>query len=107
MVFGVKWRRWIYFCVSTVRFSVLVNGSSAGFFQSYKGLRQGDPLSPFLFILVMEALSRMVQRGVSGGLLEGFEVGGNFGGGKLRSLIFCMRMIRLCFVVQRCDSCVI
>ena len=71
MGFGVKWRRWIYFCVSTVRFSILVNGSPAGFFQSYRGLRQGDPMSPLLFILVMEALSRLLQRGVQSGLLEG------------------------------------
>ena len=75
MGFGVKWRRWIYFCISTVCFLVLVNGSPAGFFQSYKGLRQGDPLSPFLFIMVMEALSRLLQRGIRGELLKGFEVG--------------------------------
>ena len=58
-----------------MRFSVLVSGSPAGFFQTYRGLRQGDPLSPLLFILVMEALSRLIQRGVRGGLLDGFEVG--------------------------------
>lgn len=40
-----------------VRLSVLVNGSSAGFFKSTRGLRQGDPLSPRLLILVMEVLT--------------------------------------------------
>ena len=54
MGFGERWRRWLKTCVSTVRFSVLVNGSSAGFFGSSRGLTQGDPLSPLLFLLIME-----------------------------------------------------
>ena len=49
MGFGDRWRRWLKTCVSTVRFSVLVNRSPAGFFSSFRGLRQGNPLSPLLF----------------------------------------------------------
>ena len=75
MGFGAKWRSWMEFCVSTVRFSVLINGTLVGFFQSYRGLRQGDPLSPLLFILIMETLSQMLHRGVHGGLLDSFELG--------------------------------
>ena len=72
--FSEKWRRWIYACISMVRFSVLVNGSPRGFFSSSRGLRQGDPLSPLLFLLVMEALSRMMDITVKGGVLAGFAV---------------------------------
>jgi hypothetical protein len=73
--FSDKWRTWISFCVSTVRFSVLINGTSCGFFESTRGLRQGDPLSPLLFVIVMEALSRMLDRAIDGGFLSGFQVG--------------------------------
>ena len=60
--FSTKWRRWIFFCISIVCFSILINGSPCGFFESSRGLRQGDPLSPLLFVLVMEALGRILDK---------------------------------------------
>jgi hypothetical protein len=62
MGFSSRWIRWIQACISTVCFSMLVNGSTAGFFSSSRGLRQGDPLSPLLFLLVMEVLSRLLKK---------------------------------------------
>jgi hypothetical protein len=74
--FGHKWCSWIALCISTASFSVLINGLPEGFFNSLRGVRQGDPLSPFLFVIVMEAFSRMVKASVEHGLFLGFVVGG-------------------------------
>ena len=73
--FSEKWRRWIFFCISSVRFSILVNGSPCGFFKSSRGIRQGDPLSPLLFVILMEALSRMIDNASGAGLVSSFHVG--------------------------------
>ena len=65
--------------MSTARFSVLINGTSSGFFQSSRGLRQGDPISPYLFVVVMEALSCLIKRVVNGGFLSPCQVRGKGG----------------------------
>ena len=81
MGFGEKWAGWIRWCISTASFLVLINGSPTGFFQSTRGLRQGDPISPYLFVLGMEALSCLINRAVRGGFLTGCRLRGRGGNG--------------------------
>ena len=97
MGFGDRWRRWLKTCVSTVRFSFLVNGSPVGFFSRYRGLRQGDPLSPLLFLLIMEVLSRILKKTEEGGLIQGFHVGPvNSSGIHVSHLLFVDDTILFC-----------
>ena len=58
-----------------MHFSILVNGSPHGLFGSSRRICQGDPLSLLLFVIVMEALSKMMEKAVGEGLLVGFLVG--------------------------------
>ena len=51
------------------QFFCLANGSSSGFFQSSRGLRQGDPLSPYLFVIIMEVFSSLLRSVVGGGFV--------------------------------------
>ncbi|RVX18806.1 putative mitochondrial protein [Vitis vinifera] len=75
--FSPKWRKWMSGCLSSVSYAVLVNGSAKGWVKASRGLRQGDPLSPFLFTLVADVLSRMFLRAEERNMLEGFR-GGRF-----------------------------
>ncbi|KAF5462658.1 hypothetical protein F2P56_018646, partial [Juglans regia] len=60
-------------CVQSQWFSVMMNGTFKGFFQSAKGLRQGDPLSPYLFILMEEVLSRLLRSNFQDGRICKFS----------------------------------
>ncbi|GKD44317.1 RNA-directed DNA polymerase, eukaryota [Tanacetum coccineum] len=72
--FGNKWCDWIQSCLTSSRGSILVNGSPTKEFQFCKGLKQGDPLSPFLFILIMESLHLSFQRVVDSGMFKGLNL---------------------------------
>nr|GEX54009.1 reverse transcriptase domain-containing protein [Tanacetum cinerariifolium] len=68
--FGVKWCSWIFGCLESSMGSVSVNGSPTSEFRFYKGLKQVDPLSLFLFILVMKSLHISFSRVIEAGLFK-------------------------------------
>jgi hypothetical protein len=75
--FSDIWINWIRVCITSTSFSVLINGSPFGLFTPARGLRQGDPLSPFLFILGTEVMSRLLHHQESIGLLKGIRIARN------------------------------
>jgi hypothetical protein len=72
--FSNKWIHWMMLCVSSVNYSVLVNFEKVGPIYPGRGLRQGDPLSPYLFILVTEGLTALIRNSVNRGDLHGVRV---------------------------------
>ncbi|GKA30618.1 putative RNA-directed DNA polymerase, eukaryota, reverse transcriptase zinc-binding domain protein [Tanacetum coccineum] len=75
MGFSSKWRTWIHSCLNSAFASVLVNGSPTKEFKIERGLRQGDPLSPFLFILAVEALNVALLEATNNNVFHGIKVG--------------------------------
>ena len=67
--FGNRWRTWVTILLGKSTSSVLLNGFRGKWFKHTNGLRQGDPLSPMLFILAMEPLHLMLQKATEQGLL--------------------------------------
>ncbi|CAN0880227.1 LINE-1 reverse transcriptase homolog [Linum grandiflorum] len=74
MGYHETWIQWMMACVKGVSYSVIVNSDSFGNFRPSRGLRQGCPLSPFLFILCTEGLTAMIRQANLQGLLQGYRV---------------------------------
>ncbi|GKC98927.1 RNA-directed DNA polymerase, eukaryota [Tanacetum coccineum] len=96
--FGPCWRDWIQSCLKSLRGFILVNGSPTSEFQFYKGLKQGDPLSPLLFILVMESLQLSFHNVVNAGLFNGVGLDNSL---QLSHLFYADDVV---FIRQWCDS---
>ncbi|KAJ0911011.1 putative RNA-directed DNA polymerase [Helianthus annuus] len=86
MNFPDLWRLWIKGIFASSRASVLVNGSPTTEFSCFRGVRQGDPLSPFIFILAMEAFSSFMTSASAAGLIKGIQLPNN--GPNISHLIF-------------------
>jgi len=73
--FHSKWIKWVTGCLKSSSISVLVNGSPTEEFKPLRGLRQGDPLFPFLFLVVAEGLAGLVRQASKQNMLTGVKVG--------------------------------
>ena len=72
--FQSSWVQWVMSCVTTVRYSVCLNGVPLESFQPSRGLRQGDPLSLYLFLFVADALSYALQKDVKDNIIEELKI---------------------------------
>ena len=93
-------------CVTTVSYSVKINGKPKGHIVPSRGIRQGDPLSPYLFLLCVEGFSALIKKEVENGRLGGVAVCHR--GPKIShlffahdSLIFCKASLEECDALQR------
>jgi len=75
MNFPTLWRKWMSECVGSAMASVLVNGSPTEEFHMERGLRQGDPLSPFLFLLAAEGFNILMETMVETNRFSGWPTG--------------------------------
>ena len=101
MGFHEKWISLIMMCVTTVSFSVLINNEPKGKIIPTRGLRQGDPISPYLFLLCAEGLSAMLKREERVGHIKGVAV--SKGAPRISHLLFVDDSIVFCrATVEEC-----
>ena len=72
--FPDKWIQWVMGCVTTPSFSILINGKEYGNIRPSRGIRQGDPLSPYLFLLCAEGFTSLLEKGELDGRIRGASI---------------------------------
>ena len=75
MNFNDRWVNWIMVCVTSVRYTLLINGNISQSFTPRKGLRQGDPLSPYLFLFCANILSLALMKVENQQRIKGVKIG--------------------------------
>lgn len=94
MGFDHKWVRWVMSCITTVSYTILLNGQTHGLIKPECGIRQGDPLSPFLFILCAEALAHVLNMAKKNWKLQGIKLSKN--GPAVHHLLFADDSLLMC-----------
>ena len=94
MGFQDRWIGLVMECITTVTYSILVNGEPSGEIRPSRGIHQGDPLSPYLFLLCSEGLHRMIQKAMEKGDIQGVSICRN--GPKLTHLFFADDSLLFC-----------
>lgn len=77
MNFDAKWVKWLMECVTSVYYTLLFNGNISNLFKPGTGLRQGDPISPYLFLICANILSLALRKAESSNIISGVKVGRN------------------------------
>jgi hypothetical protein len=85
--FPERWVELIMECVRTVSYAIIVTGQPVGTIQLSRGIRQGDPLSPYFFLLCAEALSSLITQTERAGIITGVPTSKR--GPHLTHLFFC------------------
>ncbi|XP_050241121.1 uncharacterized protein LOC126690018 [Quercus robur] len=103
MGFREEWVALIMECITTVSYSILVNGEPKGLIKPSRGLRQGDPPSPYLFLFCSEGLNAILRKAALNGEIQGFSLSRN--GPKITHLFFADDCLLFCrSTLEECEK---
>ena len=98
MGFASRWIHLIMACVRSVSYSLVINGKQQGHVVPFRGLRQGDPLSPYLFLICAEGLVCLMRNAIKKGFLQGVTVANK--GPKVSHLFFTDDSLFFCRAIK-------